>query len=77
MASRRAQYVLTGLMGTSFALMIFLIISMDHPLWGDLSIEPDAFQALETSFARQRAEEGRVPLLVPPTAEDSAAVHAP
>jgi Protein of unknown function (DUF4239) len=64
MASRRAQLVLTGLMGTSFALMIFLIIAMDHPLWGDLSVDPDAFQALETSFARMQAE-------------DAGASHAP
>ncbi|MDB4950777.1 MAG: hypothetical protein JWM27_3426 [Gemmatimonadetes bacterium] len=59
MDSRRAQLALTGLMGTSFALMIFLIIAMDHPLWGDLSIGPDAFRSLQTSFTRMAGEDAR------------------
>jgi hypothetical protein len=76
MESRRAQVILTGLMGTSFALMVFLIIAMDHPLWGDLSIKPDAFEALETSFARQAAEEARTgaPAAAPEAAADTTVV---
>ncbi|HET6763740.1 MAG TPA: hypothetical protein VFH27_08705 [Longimicrobiaceae bacterium] len=56
MRSARAQVVLTGLMGTSFALMIFLIIAMDHPLWGDLSIAPDAMQQVRTAIRLQELE---------------------
>jgi len=56
MQSVRAQVVLTGLMGTSFALMIFLIIAMDHPLWGDLSIGPDAMQHIQTAIRLQERE---------------------
>jgi hypothetical protein len=79
MRSGRAQLVLTALMGTSFALMVFLIIAMDHPLWGDLSVEPDAFQSIETSIARQEQEEAPGPHLPAsnPAASDGRGPGAP
>ena len=39
----RAHYMLVATMSAMFGLMIFLIISMDHPLWGQFSVQPDAF----------------------------------
>jgi hypothetical protein len=78
MVSLRAQLVLTSLMAVSFALMVFLIIGMDHPLWGDLSVGPDAFQALETSFSRITQEEGGMPAGAHPRpADPGPPVHDP
>jgi hypothetical protein len=42
--SARVHYVLVAMMSAMFGLMIFLIISMDHPLWGQFSVQPDAFR---------------------------------
>lgn len=52
----RTQLLLTGLMGAMFGLMLFLLVAMDHPLWGELGVRPDAFRALQRDFARMRAE---------------------
>jgi hypothetical protein len=52
----RSQLLLTGLMGAMFGLMLFLIVAMDHPLWGKLSVQPDAFRSLITQYARMSAE---------------------
>jgi hypothetical protein len=57
MRSRRAQLVMTSLMATMFALMMFLIIAMDHPLWGDLSVDPGAFVSVQQNI--HRVHDGR------------------
>lgn len=51
-ASRRTQLVTTAVMGAMFGLMFFLIVAMDHPLWGDLSVQPDALVELQGHFRR-------------------------
>jgi hypothetical protein len=63
MGSVRAQLLLTSLAAAMFGLMLFLLLAMDHPLWGRVSIDPGPFQELEASFARQHAE-----MAPPPTA---------
>lgn len=45
----RTHMLLIGLVSTFIGLMIFLIIAMDHPFVGDLSIDPDPFEALRNS----------------------------
>jgi len=50
----RSQLLLTGLMGAMFGLMLFLIVAMDHPLWGQLSVQPDAFRSLISNYARMK-----------------------
>lgn len=62
MGSVRAHLLLTSLAAAMFGLMFFLLLAMDHPLWGRVSIGPEPFQALEASFARQQAE---LPLQTP------------
>ena len=62
MGSVRAHLLLTGLAAAMFGLMLFLLLAMDHPLWGRVSIEPGPFRELEASFARQRAEIGAPPI---------------
>lgn len=42
----RTHMLLIGLVATFIGLMIFFIIAMDHPFVGELSIEPNAFEAL-------------------------------
>ena len=61
----RSQLLLTGMMGSMFGLMLFLIVAMDHPLWGSLGVEPDAFHDLATNMARIRAELGEPPVQPP------------
>lgn len=51
----RSQLLLTGLMAAMFGLMLFLIVAMDHPLWGKLSVRPDAFREIQVNIARLRA----------------------
>ena len=41
--SKRAHYGLVGVTSLMFGLMIFLIIAMDHPLWGDFSVSCTPF----------------------------------
>ncbi|MFT4861044.1 MAG: hypothetical protein ACI95C_000245 [Pseudohongiellaceae bacterium] len=36
--SEQAHYGLVGVTSLMFGLMIFLIVAMDHPLWGDFSV---------------------------------------
>jgi len=57
----RSQLLLTGLMAAMFGLMLFLIVAMDHPLWGKLSVQPEAFREMQASYGRLRAEAGETP----------------
>jgi hypothetical protein len=61
MGSVRAHLFLTGLAAAMFGLMLFLLLAMDHPLWGRVSIAPGPFLELEASFVRQQAEMGAPP----------------
>ncbi|MES3007658.1 MAG: hypothetical protein V4751_07800 [Pseudomonadota bacterium] len=55
-ASARAHYWLVGMMASMYGLMIFLIVAMDHPLWGDFSVSPDAFVEVQINLQRWDAE---------------------
>jgi hypothetical protein len=57
MASLRAHLLLACLAAAMFGLMIFLLLAMDHPLWGRVSVQPDPFVELQQSFIRQHQEE--------------------
>jgi hypothetical protein len=57
MNNRRAQLLLTSLAAAMFGLMLFLILAMDHPLWGRVSVQPTPFQELRENFARLKREE--------------------
>jgi hypothetical protein len=56
MGSARAHLLLTSLAAAMFGLMLFLLLAMDHPLWGRVSIDPGPFLELEASFLRQQTE---------------------
>ena len=55
-SSARAHYWLVGMMAAMYGLMIFLIVAMDHPLWGDFSVSPDAFVEVQANLQRWEAE---------------------
>lgn len=59
MGSLRAHLLLTSLAAAMFGLMLFLLLAMDHPLWGRVSIGPDDFVELQTRFRQQQAEVAR------------------
>jgi hypothetical protein len=50
--SLRTHLAVTGLMAVMFGLMAFLIVAMDHPLWGHLSVGPDALVSTRANIAR-------------------------
>lgn len=55
-ASARAHYWLVGMMTAMYGLMIFLIVAMDHPLWGEFSVQPDTFREVRENLMRWGAE---------------------
>ena len=57
--SLRTQLAVTGMMAAMFGLMAFLIIAMDHPLWGDVSVTPDALVTVRDNINRAAAREAR------------------
>ncbi|MFL5537491.1 MAG: hypothetical protein ACJ8J0_00775 [Longimicrobiaceae bacterium] len=63
MGSVRAHLLLTCLAAAMFGLMLFLLLAMDHPLWGRVSIDPGPFRELEASFVRQQGEMRAAPLV--------------
>lgn len=42
--SARAHYLLVSMMSLMFGLMIFLVIAMDHPLWGGFSVSSSPYE---------------------------------
>lgn len=55
----RSQLLLTGLTAAMFGLMLFLIVAMDHPLWGKLSVKPEPFGVLIESYVRMSGDAAR------------------
>jgi hypothetical protein len=54
--SARVHFTLVGLMSAMYGLMIFLIVAMDHPLWGDFSVSADTFVEVRENLQRWDAE---------------------
>ena len=61
----RAHYALVGTMSAMFGLMIFMIIAMDHPLWGKNSVQPATFEVVRENIQRWEAEEVPAPVRRP------------
>jgi hypothetical protein len=60
MPSMRMHYAMTGLLAASMALVMVLIISLDWPFRGEVSISPEAYLAVQESMnhpAKANAEE--------------------
>jgi hypothetical protein len=41
---------LTGVLATMIGLLIFLLVVLDHPYWGENSVSPDAYQLVLTNL---------------------------
>lgn len=50
------QIAVMSMAATMFGLMIFLVIAMDRPLRGELSVQPDAFVMIKANIARLMQE---------------------
>lgn len=48
----KTHYMLVGTMSAMFGLMIFLIVALDHPLWGTMSVQPEALQTVQANILR-------------------------
>jgi hypothetical protein len=51
--NQRLHQVLIVALGVTFGLVVYLIAAMDHPLWGEVSVQPDPFRAVQASMDRR------------------------
>lgn len=51
-----AHFGLVGCMSAMFGLMIFLIVAMDHPLWGTFSVKSDPFKEVQRNIMHWEAK---------------------
>ena len=56
--STYAHYGLVASMSFMFGLMIFLIVAMDHPLWGQFSVSSAPFETVQRNIAEWKMEFG-------------------
>ncbi|HEU4561450.1 MAG TPA: hypothetical protein VFS20_26590 [Longimicrobium sp.] len=56
MDDTRAQLVLTSLTAAVFGLMLTLLVAMDHPLWGSVSVDPGPFVELRSDWLQLHPE---------------------
>ena len=54
------HYGLVGSMSFMFGLMIFLIVAMDHPLWGNFSVSSAPFANVQRNIAEWKQEFGKL-----------------
>jgi phosphate/sulfate permease len=54
--SRRAHVITSGVAAALVGLMMFLILGLDHPAWGSLSVDPGAFITVQSNIDRWKAE---------------------
>ena len=47
-----ARLLLTAITGTSIGLVLFMIVVLDLPFWGAVSIEPESFERVLKTFMR-------------------------
>jgi hypothetical protein len=68
---KSVHLVISMLASGMLAVVVFLILAMDHPLWGDVSVQPDALREVLQTVTPQTAQASdtslSVPLTIPPT----------
>lgn len=55
--SMLVHLVLTLLASGMMAVVVFLILAMDHPLWGEVSVKPDALQEVLQTVTQQQQQQ--------------------
>src|ERR1051326_1474906 len=58
-ASPRAHLWITGSVGLAIGLVLFLVAALDYPLRGELSVSPEAFEAVQVNIGRLAADEAK------------------
>ena len=51
--------ILTTAFSLMVGIMVFLIFALDHPLWGEVSVRPDAFEYAKANMIRLAAKDPR------------------
>ena len=52
MHDNKVHFVMTAVLGLTIGMVVYLILALDHPLWGEVSVSPDAFQVVASSMDR-------------------------
>jgi len=52
MHDHKVHFVMTAVLGMTIGMVVYLILALDHPLWGEVSVSPDAFQVVASSMDR-------------------------
>ena len=50
-ASYRLHTLLTGILAGMVGLLVFLLVALDHPYWGEVSVSPEAYQLVLSTLA--------------------------
>ena len=50
--NKRLHGLMMGVLGMMIGVVVYLILALDHPLWGELSVQPTAFEAVADSIDR-------------------------
>ncbi|AUD06156.1 bestrophin-like domain [Spirosoma pollinicola] len=51
--SYRLHALLTGILAGMVGLLVFLLVALDHPYWGEVSVSPDAYQGVLRTLMSQ------------------------
>ena len=52
MDDQRVHFVMTAVLGATIGMVVYLILALDHPLWGEVSVPPTAFEIVASSMDR-------------------------
>jgi hypothetical protein len=52
MDDQRVHFVMTAVLGATIGMVVYLILALDHPLWGEVSVAPTAFELVGDSMDR-------------------------
>lgn len=52
MDDQRVHFVMTAVLGATIGMVVYLILALDHPLWGEVSVAPSSFEVVAASMDR-------------------------
>ena len=52
MDDQKVHFVMTAVLGATIGMVVYLILALDHPLWGEVSVPPAAFEVVGASMDR-------------------------
>jgi hypothetical protein len=61
MENHGAQLILTSMMAAVYGLMLTLLVSTDHPMWGSVAVGPEPFNELKDNWVRLHQEAAAAP----------------